>query len=507
MRRTLACLLTLVSATFALTACQNTPEAQPSPFLAHTAQGDVIGVTQQGILSWRGIPYAAPPVGDLRWRAPEPPTDWSGVRDASRYGPGCLQGPASALGDSLIKGIDDTDEDCLTLNVHRPTGTARDLPVMVWIHGGAFNHGSGSQSIYNSPALVRRGVVLVTLNYRLGRLGFFAHPVLSAESGVHVANFGLLDQIRALEWVRANISAFGGDAGNVTIFGESAGGASVNALMSSPLAGGLFDRAISESGLGREASKPFAEAQADGRRLAEPFAGNDPDPASLRAIPAADVMSLDTDLLQGDAPIVDDVLPMSVADTFEAGAEADVPYLVGTTDLEIPDLFLENAGKNPDEVRDGIVGPNRAKAVATYGGEQEFALHLMTDVIFSEPARHLAELHAERSPTFRYRFAIAAPELREAIGGAPHASEIPYVFDTTAGQRFPVANGPGLADTISDYWVAFARAGTPDHEGSPTWPPADTDRLLEFTNDGPRAIEDPWATRLDAVQEGYEDRS
>lgn len=507
MRRTLAGLLTLVGVAFALTSCQDDPEPEPSPFVVQTEQGAVRGVTQGGILSWRGIPYAAAPVGDLRWRDPEPPDSWSDVRDATRYGPGCLQGPATALGSSLIRGIEDTDEDCLTLNVHRPIGTASELPVMVWIHGGAFNHGAGSQQIYNSPALVRRGVVLVTLNYRLGRLGFFAHPALTAESGERIANFGLLDQMRALEWVRANIAAFGGDPANVTIFGESAGGASVNALLSSPRAAGLFDRAISESGLGREASKPFGEAQADGRRLMAPFAGSDPDAADLREVPAADVMSLDTDLLKGDAPVVDDVVPMSVADTFEAGAEADVPYLVGTTDLELPDVFFTNAGADPDEIRDGIVGANRAEAVATYGGEEEFALHLMTDVIFSEPARHLAELHARRSPTYRYRFAIAAPELKEAIGGAPHASEIPYVFDTTIGQRFPLDNGPALAATISDYWVAFARTGTPDNDGSPAWPTADAGRLLEFTNDGPRAIDDPWRDRLDAVQEGYDERS
>ena len=507
MRRALACALTLAGLTWALSSCRDDPEPAANPFVVHTTQGDVRGVTQGGVLAWRGIPYAAAPTGELRWRAPEPPQPWSGVREALHYGPGCLQGPASPLGDSLITGIDDTDEDCLTLNVSRPTDTTRDLPVMVWIHGGAFNHGSGSQRIYNSPALVQRGVVLVTLNYRLGRLGFFAHPALTSDSGEEVANFGLLDQVQALHWVEENVAAFGGDPGNVTIFGESAGGASVNALMSSPVADGLFDRAISESGLGREAPKSFGRAQADGQRLAESLGAGDADAAELRALPAAEIMSLDTDLLKGEAPVLDDVLPRSVSDTFEAGTESDVPYLVGTTDLEVPDLFFERAGKDPDAVRDRVIGPNRAAAVAAYGGESEFAHHVMSDVIFTEPARHLAELHAGRAATFRYRFAIAAPELREALGGAPHASEIPYVFDATAGQLFPVADGPALADTISDYWVSFATTGSPDHEGSPAWPAAEGDRLLEFTVDGPRDIEDPWRRRLDAVQAGYEARS
>ena len=414
-------------------------------------------------------------------------------------------GAESALGEALIQINEDTSEDCLFLNVHRPVGEVEDLPVMVWIHGGAFLHGAGSQTTYNSPDLVRRGVVLVTLNYRLGRLGFFAHPALGGD----VADFGLLDQVAALQWVQDNIAEFGGDPDNVTIFGESAGGMSVNALMASPRADGLFDRAISESGLGRELSQPLDDALATGRDLAADWGVKGGDAADLRALDAAQVMDTGLDLLRGEVPIIDGgVLPATVADTFAAGDEADVPYLVGTTDLEIPDLVLDQSGEDPDALRLEIAADGYAEAVAAYGGRKEFDLHFFSDVVFTEPARFLATAHAERAPTYLYRFSIAAPEIIDALGGAFHASEIPYVFDATEGARFTIADSPKLADTISDYWVAFATGGDPSHDGAPRWPTADDGAFLELTERGPVVVaDDPWRTRLDAVQKGYESRS
>jgi para-nitrobenzyl esterase len=492
--------------TLAATACtEDEPAGEDSPFVVEIADGSLRGATHDGVLSWAGIPYAAPPVGDLRWAAPAPPERWEGERDATRFGDACLQGPESALGEALIKVNEDTSEDCLFLNVHRPVGDAEDLPVMVWIHGGAFLHGAGSQPTYNSPELVQRGVVLVTLNYRLGRLGFFAHPALDGD----VADFGLLDQVAALEWVRENVAQFGGDPGNVTIFGESAGGASVNALMASPRADGLFARAASQSGLGRESSQSLEAARAAGEKLAAGWGVEGGDLEDLRALDAAEVMDTGLDLLRGEVPIVDGgVLPAPVSEVFAAGEEADVPYLVGTTDLEVPDLALERSGKDPDKLRREIAARGYAKAVAAYGGREEFDLHFFSDVVFTEPARFLATAHAERASTYLYRFSIAAPAIVEGLGGAFHSSEIPYVFDATEGQRFSFEGSAELADTISDYWVSFATDGDPSHEDAPAWPTADDGAFLGLTVDGPVAVaDDPWRPRLDAVQQGYESRS
>ncbi|MFA6574917.1 MAG: carboxylesterase/lipase family protein [Nocardioides sp.] len=481
------------------------PVDRSSPLVVEIADGALRGTTHDGILSWGGIPYAAAPVGDLRWAEPAPPEPWEGERDATRFGDACLQGPESALGESLIKIVEDTNEDCLFLNVHRPLGDAEDLPVMVWIHGGSFLHGAGSQPTYNSPDLVERGVVLVTLNYRLGRLGFFAHPALGGD----VANFGLLDQVAALEWVRSNIAEFGGDPDNVTIFGESAGGASVNALMASPRADGLYARAISQSGLGRERSQPLEDALVTGARVAARWGVEDGDAADLRALDAVEVMDTGLNLLRGEVPIIDGgVLPAPVSELFAAGEEADVPYLVGTTDLEIPDLILDRSGKDPDRLRRRIAADGYDEAVEAYGGEKEFELHFFSDVVFTEPARFLATAHAERAPTYLYRFSIAAPAIVDALGGAFHASEIPYVFDATEGVQFSFDESPELADTISDYWVAFATDGDPSHDGAPAWPTADDGAFLELTVDGPVPVsDDPWRARLDAVQKGYESRS
>ena len=254
-----------------------------------------------GVRAWRGIPFAAPPVGDLRWRPPADPEPWDGVRQAQDYGPPCLQGTSSSLGSGLID-IEGGSEDCLTLNVSRPDDDREDLPVMVWIHGGSFLHGSGSQPIYNSPALVDRGVVLVTVNYRLGRLGFFAHPALSDEPGPEVANFGLLDQVKALEWVRDNIEGFGGDPDERDGLrgvrrrrvGERADG--------QPGRGGLFAKAITQSGLGREPPRASTPPGPRGERLVAGLGLDEPTPTALRDVPATKVMGLPLNLLTGRRP-------------------------------------------------------------------------------------------------------------------------------------------------------------------------------------------------------------
>jgi para-nitrobenzyl esterase len=458
-----------------------------------TSTGSVRGLAQDGVSSWEGVPYAAPPVGDLRWQAPQPVEPWSGVREARDFGPACVQGTPTALSEALIK-VEDTSEDCLTLNVHRPTGSERPLPVMVWIHGGAFSYGSGSQPVYNSPELVKRGIVLVTLNYRLGRLGFLAHPALQEDAG-RVANFGLLDQAAALTWVRDNIAGFGGDPANVTVFGESAGGVSVNALMSAPLGAGLFDRAVAQSGLGREPSMTWDRAVEDAAAGLEPVVGGAASAAGLRALDAEQVMSLPVNVLAGQAPILDDVFPRPVAAAFEAGVEADVPYLTGTTDLELPDVVFERLGSDPDQLRADALGDRRAEAVAAYGSDGELDLHLLSDAVFTEPARHLALEHADDAATFRYRFTIAPEPVLAELGGAPHASELPFVFDDTERQGYPVDGADDLALAIADLWVDFATDGEPDG-----WPEAGTDELMTFGTGGPTVAADPWTARLDVVE-------
>lgn len=487
-RRALVVLLLLLAS--ALAGCRDESTPDDKGPIVETVSGGVRGTESGGVSSWRGIPYAAAPVGDLRWRAPEPMEPWRGTLEAEDYGPACLQGEPSALSQALTQ-VGASDEDCLTLNVHRPADLdsrgGDPLPVMVWVHGGALVHGSGGQPVYNSPELVRRGVVLVTLNYRLGRLGFLAHPALEAGEA-RVANFGLLDQVAALTWVQDNIAAFGGDPDNVTVFGGSAGGASVNALMASPAAQGLFDRAISQSGLGREPTLAWDDALADGAAVLEPLVGPDPSAEDLRALEAGDVMDLPTDLLSGQAPVLDDVLPAPVAQAFTAGDEAEVPYLNGTTDLELTDRDLadrdlEDTGRDPDRLR------------AAYGSDAEIERHLLSDVLFTEPARHLALAHADDAPTYRYLFGIAPSPVLEDLGGAPHTSEIVFVFDDTRRQGTPVEGADALADAIADLWVDFATDGEPDG-----WPRAESGGLMRFGLDGPVAGPDPWQARLDLVE-------
>jgi para-nitrobenzyl esterase len=475
--------------------CDDEPEVVDVT-LATTASGAVAGVRVDGIRSWKGVPYAAPPVGDLRWRPPEPVEPWDDVRDAADYGAACLQGRPTAMSEALVTVVT-TSEDCLTLNVHRPDDETEGLPVMVFVHGGGFVYGSGSQPTFNSPELVRRGVVLVTLNYRLGRLGFLAHPALQ-DGDQRMANFGLLDQVAALTWVQDNIAAFGGDAGNVTVFGESAGGVSVNALMTSPAADGLFHRAISQSGLGREPSQRWDAALADGARTFEPLVGAEPSAADLRALDGKDVVELSPSILAGEAPVVDDVLPQRVAEAFEAGEQAEVPYLTGTTDVEWPDVYVRTI-RDPDDWRSEMLGEHADEALAAYGSDDELDLHLISDVVFTEPARHLALEHADTAPSYRYLFGIAPQPVVDQLGGAPHTSELAFVFDDTARLGVDVPDADALADQVADLWVDFATDGEPDG-----WPLASTGELMAFTVAGREVHDDPWAARLDVVEAGYE---
>ncbi|GEP38480.1 carboxylic ester hydrolase [Nocardioides psychrotolerans] len=473
---------------------QPVPRVAGSALVVETDDGLLQGIDHEGVRSWRGIPFAAPPLGDLRWRAPQAAAPWEGGRDATQFGADCLHPPslASTLTSTL------TSEDCLFLNVERPAEVGEDLPVLVWIHGGGFVMGSGRTEAADGEAFVRRGVLLVTLNYRLGRLGFLAHPALDPES----ANAGLRDQVAALEWVQDNIADFGGDPDRVTVGGGSAGGLSVNALMASPTTDGLFAQAISQSGLGREPTQTFAQATSEGRRLAT--AAGALDAAALRSLDAAEVMTWPLDVFAGQVPVVDGTLVTApVAQAFAAGQEQDVPFLVGSTDLDLEADLLKPLGLD-DEARALLRSAGEASLVRAYATPDAVRRHLMADAIFTEPARLLATAHGRRAPTWRYRFEVVTAEAFARVGGAPHASELPYVFDGVLPLGAQ-ADAPGMAAVVSDYWASFVRTGDPNLVGGQTWPTAEDGALLRLTNTGAvtEAV-DPWQRRLDAVRRAVE---
>ena len=490
-----------------------------------TDAGRVIGTAAGGVAFFLGIPYAAPPVGELRWRAPRPVAPWLKPRIADGYGSDCMQLPYP--GDSGPPRTRPA-EDCLYLNVWVPARRSEGpLPVMVWIPGGGFVNGGSSPAVNDGSALARRGAMLVSLNYRLGRFGFFAHPALARETaGAPWGNWGFLDQIAALDWVRRNAAAFGGDPGNVTIFGESAGGASVQALMVSPLARGLFHKALVQSGGGRlggmlamrplrgdpVAGAPSAVDAALAFARAARIAGEDAAAlAALRALPAERVVDGMTLLAPQpetwSGPMVDGaIVPEDVEPAFRAGRQARVPYVVGTTDRE---FGFAPIPAERSHAMFAAFGADREAAERAYdpagaGDRSEMAIQLFSDQAMVEPARLLARLASTTQPTWSYRFAYVASSQRAALPGALHASEVPFAFDTVS-EAFgdaATAEDEAMADTMSGYWVDFARAGDPNGGDRPRWPryTAAEDVILELGVGGPVARPDPRRERLDLVE-------
>ncbi|MGA8845331.1 MAG: carboxylesterase family protein, partial [Nocardioides sp.] len=413
-------------------------------------------------------------------RTPRPAATWTEVREADAFGAACLQPGRYAYGAQRIQARPSSSEDCLYLNVTRPAAPADNeeqrLPVIVWLHGGGMFAGSGS--LVDPAALAQRGAVVVTVNFRLGLLGYFAHPSLKQD----VANLGLTDQIAALEWVRDNIEGFGGDPDSVTLMGASAGAISVNALMVAPAARGLFDKAIAQSAPGDSAARTLGDVRRQG---AQDFPGLTAD--ELRALPGRSLLSSTFNVLRGDAPVIDRVLPESSLEAFAAGREAPVPYLVGTTDAEFSDDDFRAAGSDPDRLRAGLGGAAHNRLVAAYG-KRAFREYALDDLIFHGPAIALALEHDQRAPTFRYRLGVDP-------GGSGHGTESPFVFGVETGparQR--------LAQAMGDYWVSFARTGSPNVAGLPRWPRASGTSYLELGLQGPRPVAlDRWRTRLAAL--------
>jgi para-nitrobenzyl esterase len=496
-----------------------------SPDTVSVEAGALHGTNANGVVAFKGIRFALPPAGERRWRPPQPMKPWQGVRSAQDYGSDCAQEPFP--GDAAPLGVAN-DEDCLYINVWSPAHRGRGkLPVMVWIDGGGFVNGGSSPAVYDGSQFAKRGVVLVSFNYRIGHFGFFAHPALTAEQqGGPLGNYAFMDQIAALKWVKKNVAAFGGDPGNVTIFGESAGGMSVHVMMTSPLAAGLFQKAIVQSGGGRPGmlgDRPISgghdSAEAKGVAFAKRFGIEGTDAAALaklRAIPFGQIskglhmMTMGADPTYVGGPIRDGKLVLGApAVLYAAGKGAKVPLIIGATNADIgfargntvEEIFAA-FGADADEARSVYDPDNNQDARALtfrIGGDQTMV----------EPARHIARiLSARGQKVYEFRFSYVAESLRKQWPGAMHATEIPFVFDTVAaryGQALTAADADAGRVT-NEYWIGFAKSGVPRATGQPAWPAydANADRILEFTNSGPVAAPDPWRARLDLAESASE---
>ncbi|RIV75528.1 carboxylesterase/lipase family protein [Pelagerythrobacter aerophilus] len=452
-------------------------------------QGQLAGTREGELAVYRGIPYAAPPVGERRWKPPGPAPNWSGVRSAPEFGPACTQ-PALPPSSLYYEPLRRTSEDCLTLNVWAPE-RARKAPVIVWLHGGSLRVGSSASPMYDGANFARRGAVFVSLNYRLGALGWMAHRALSDESSGHVSgNYGLLDQIAALRWVRANVAAFGGDPDNVTVMGESAGALSVSYLLVSPLARGLFDKAIVQSANAR-AFPALAEpvfgmpsAETTGERLF--------DKLDLRDLPTARAMDaqqfVDRAAQAGFSPqgtIDGEVLPMQIIDAFDRGAQAKVPVLAGINSGEVraQRALLPPAPTSAEAYEDAAKAAHGDLAAAflrLYPSDRidQSMLATARDGIYGWATERIVRKQAAEGQNayfFVFDHCYAAARARDLC--AFHAGELAFVFGRLRREdlppNWPVPSGPAdaaLSQTMMDYWVSFAATGTPRSDHGPAWP-------------------------------------
>ncbi|MET0556211.1 MAG: carboxylesterase family protein [Vicinamibacteria bacterium] len=509
------------------------PSDPPDPAAIKVDTGDLRGVLEDGVISYRGIPFAAPPVGDRRWRPPQAAARWTGVRQAATYGANCMQGrfgPAASAPPS---------EDCLFLNVWRPADpTARNLPVMVWIHGGGFVFGSGDLPGAAGGPFAKQGVVLVSMNYRLGRFGFFAFPALAREHADETkGNYAYMDQIAALQWVRRNIGAFGGDPDNVTIFGFSAGGVSVHSLLVTPQARGLFQKAIVQSGGSRDSVLTARPLREDGSDSNYPVSAETIGIAFARSmgIEGTDAAALSRlralgadQVLQGapgasttpveTTPILDGRLITETAETaYQARRQPRVPVLVGSNFSDSAGNRIKSASKEEFFARFGRWSA-QAKAAYDPDGSTELATLLSRandDFGQAEPARFAATAFtANGSPAYLYRFSYVATGMRERMrSGTPHGGEIPFVFGTLGAGPGPGPASPpspedlAVSRTTQGYWVNFAKTGDPNGAGLPAWPRYDPskDVIFEFRPDGTAgAGADARKARLDVMQSNTE---
>jgi len=478
-------------------------------------RGLVVGDTND-IQLYRGVPFAAPPVGELRWKAPQPAKGWDGIRECYTFGAASPQKAVPFISAFAGMGLDaPMNEDCLYLNVWAPVEREHGpLPVMVWIHGGGYTMGAGSQRLYEATDLARRGAVVVSINYRLGPLGFFAHPQLSAEDEHGVSgNYGLLDQIEALRWVQRNIAVFGGDPNRVTIFGESAGGGSVFSLLVSPLTKGLFHRAIAQSGPAlnfahlKKTHYGFQSAEDAGVEFAKSCGAPEGDGqlAALRAMSPEKLLKTAPTLEGGPrtftmranmlklAPVVDGyVLPDDVMTILSEGRQHPVPLIVGANKDEATIFAL--MGVMPKGVEDlkASLEQNLGVQLATNMLElyptktaadvRRTVTELMGDFLFVAPARYVASsMRHAKAPAYMYHFAHPPAGVTGRSFGAHHGAEVPYILGNLELAGSDVTpNDEEIASALANYWVQFAATGNPNREGQPNWPQYDpaTDECL-----------------------------
>ena len=447
--------------------------AQQASSVVKTDRGQVRGSVEDGVVSWKGIPFAKPPVGALRWRAPQPADAWSGVRETTAYSHDCMQVPfpsdAAPLGTTPA-------EDCLYANVWKPANATAKLPIIVWIYGGGFVNGGASPPTYSGANLAKQGVMFISFNYRLGRFGTFALPELTkanADNGM-LGNYGVMDQIAALKWVQRNAAAFGGDPSNVTIIGESAGGMSVHMLNTSPLARGLFSKAfVMSGGNGQSDKKTLGDVEKIGSDFARSKNIDPTSPgalAKLRALSAEEVTD-GLSMMQmfrpkpgpvtNTGPFVDGKVVVNLGDAYASGNFAKVPMIIGATSADM-------------------------------GGKSGFMI---------AGARDASAVVADKGvPVWEYRFSYVADSVGQP--GAQHATDIPFFFDTTAIKYGDKTTAKDLAvgKTISRYVTNFAKTGNPNGGGLPDWPryTRSGDMLIDFAADGKTvASRDPWGADIE----------
>jgi para-nitrobenzyl esterase len=489
-----------------------------------TADGILEGVVSADgrVRTFKGIPFAAPPVGPLRWREPQPVAPWQGVRNAVEYGARPMQG---RIFDDMVFHDPGPSEDCLYLNLWMPADTKQDkLPVMVWIFGGGFVAGSSSEPRQDAGNLSKKGVLVVSMNYRLGVFGFLAHPELTRESGHDASgNYGLLDQVAALKWVKRNIATFGGDPDNITVFGESAGSGSVSALVASPLARGLFKRAIGESGAFFSQAHPLesrAAAEEKGVKFAEAVTGSS-SLSALRAMPAQALLDAALKMPRGTfRPAIDGYfLPEDCAAIYAGGRQSHVPLLAGWNKDE--GSYREFFGHEEPVLANYV-----ALARARFGARADTFLRLYSASTDAEARRAAQDFMGDQgagfatwrwiesqratggAPVFRYEFDQTLPlpsgSAPDRVASAPHAGEIEYVFTVLSSKHLPWRpEDREVSELMASYWTNFAKTGDPNGPGLPPWPaygPADGYQVMHLQGSGSAAAADAHRARYEFLE-------
>jgi para-nitrobenzyl esterase len=486
------------------------PEASPFAPVVSIDQGALQGVALEGVERFLNIPYAAAPTGEMRWRPPAPANAWRGVREAGSYGPACPQPVRPAV---VAGGVaENQSEDCLQLNIWRPEG-ARNLPVIVWIHGGAHVIGSSVFPLFDGERLARQGVVFVSINYRLGVLGYFAHPSLTVETdtAAPLGNYGFMDQMAALRWIQENIAAFGGDPARVTVMGESAGANSIIALLANPQARGLFSKAIIQSSVALADYRSLEQQESAGRALAlRAGLSEGADAGALRSLSVDAILAAQGERSGGEiGPFIDG---RAITDTpwrvVARGEAIDIPLLIGANSDEASVIFAMGV---PAAAAKAYIGPDIDAARAAYGvelSEAEFARQVLGDAWFVAPARWLAGQTSDGAASFLYHFDYVAAARRGARPGAAHGSELPYIFQTL--DQFSAVLGPRteedltFARDISACWIAFAATGEPNCPLAPDWPVYDAKRdALALIGDESRIVDGFRKSQIDLLLRQY----